>query len=144
MTRYLKPSWRILWYCALIWILTFLVSGVVLLPWFYIILPLVVLLATVYYLDNKNVPGENLLAVGIGASIAWFFALILISFFEVAKFYYFDLAFYFSDSRNWLLYPVVLLVPVVYAIILDNGRVRRSKKRRRQLTSKIDIRHSSF
>ncbi len=133
-----------MWYCALIWILTFLVSGVVLLPWFYIILPLVVLLATVYYLDNKNVPGENLLAVGIGVSIAWFFVLILINFFEVAKFYYFDLVFYFSDSRNWLLYPVVLLVPVVYSIILDNGRVRRSKKRRRQLTPKIGIRQSSF
>ncbi len=121
-------SWRVIWYSALIWVTAFLVSSFIILPWFYVVLPLLILLLTVYYFDTKEIVG-NIVGFGLSVAIAWFFTIVLFSLLEVVGFYYFDFAYYFSDIRNWFLFPLVLLIPVVYGIILENSRIRKFKKR---------------
>lgn len=136
-------NFRVIWYSVLIWILTFLVSGIVVVPWFYIVLPLVILLFTVYYFDTKElflkygkVDKDRIVAFGLAVSISWFFIILILNLFEIIGFYYFDFAFYFLDFRNWFLFPLVLLVPVVYAIALGN-KVQKSKRKMLTTVGKI-------
>lgn len=127
---------RIIWYSALIWVTAFLVGSFIFLPWFYIVLPLFILLLTVYYFDSKDAVGNTIgyaslpARQGLVVAITWFFTLVFISLLEIIGFYYFDFGYYFSDVRNWFLYPLVLLIPVVYGIILENGQTKKSKRRR--------------
>ncbi len=136
----IKVSWRLLWYCVLVWLLTFLLGSFVVLPWYYLILPLVILLITVYFFDktdqvrlilSKKVKKNNdrIFALGLAVSIFWFIVLLVLSLLSIANFYYFDFNFYFSDPRNWMLYPLVLLIPVVYSLILEDSIFRKSRKK---------------
>lgn len=125
-------NFRVIWYSVLIWIFAFLVSGIVVIPWFYVVLPLVILLVTVYYFDTKELSikrgkfkKDKVLVFGLAVSISWFFLVSVLSLFEIMGFYYFDFTFYFLDLRNWFLFPLVLLVPVVYGIVLDNKKFKR-------------------
>ena len=120
-------SLRIVWYSVLIWITAFLVGSFIFLPWFYVVLPLSILLLTVYYFDTKDATG-NAIGFGLLVASAWLFTIVLFTLLEIIGFYYFDFAYYFSDIRNWLLYPLVLLIPVVYGIILENSWNKKSKK----------------
>jgi hypothetical protein len=120
---------RIVWYSALIWVAAFLVGSFILLPWFYIVLPLLILLLTVYYFDAKDID-SSAVGFGLAVAIAWFFTISLFSLLEIGGFYYFDFAYYFSDFRNWFLYPLVLLIPVIYGIILENIQTKNSKRKR--------------
>jgi hypothetical protein len=119
---------RVIWYSTLIWVTAFLVSSFIFLPWFYIVLPLLILLLTVYYFDTKDI-GGSAAGFGLAVAIAWFFTIVLFSLLEIVGFYYFDFAYYFSDIRNWFLFPLVLLIPVVYGIILENRDTRNSRKK---------------
>lgn len=121
-------NFRIIWYSTLIWVTAFLVSNFIFLPWFYVVLPLFILLLTVYYFDTKDISG-SIAGFGIGVAIAWFVAIALFSLMEIVGFYYFDFAHYFSDIRNWFLFPLVLLIPVVYGIILENRDKRNSRSK---------------
>lgn len=122
-------NWRIIWYSALIWVTAFLASSFIFLPWFYVVLPLLILLLTVYYFDTKEIKG-SVLGFGLAVAIAWFFTVTIFSLLEIVGFYYFDFGYYFSDLRNWFLYPLVLLIPVVYGIILENIERKKSKAKR--------------
>lgn len=138
-------NWRIIWYSVLIWVTAFLVGSFIFLPWFYIVLPLFILLLTVYYFDTKDIGGSAVSFAclparqGLAVAIAWFFTIALFSLLEIVGFYYYDFAYYFSDIRNWFLYPLVLLIPVVYGIILENSETKKSRKRR---TKKMPIKKS--
>lgn len=132
--------WRVVWYSVVLWLGTIAVSGIVALPWFYLVLPLVILLTTVFYFDRVEIVSkisarrtkkhkDKIIAVGLSVATFWFLLIAMFSVFEIAGFYYFDLLFYFSDPRNWLLLPLVLLVPVVYSIFLEQSLFRvKSKK----------------
>lgn len=131
-----KLNWRLLWYSVFTCLLAFVVGGTIVLPWFYIILPLVILLMTVYYLDgfaknNTRKVRDEIFVAGLGLSIAWFLAILLFSSLEIAGFYYFNFEFYFSDFRNWFLLALVLLVPFIYSLVLGNRSG--SKKKNRQV-----------
>lgn len=134
-------NWRIIWYSVLVWVTAFFVGSFIFLPWFYVILPLFILLLTVYYFDTKNIGGgavafANLPArQGLAVAIAWFFTIALFSLMEIVGFYYFDFVYYFSDLRNWFLYPLVLLIPVVYGIILENSETKKSRNKRSKRVS---------
>lgn len=134
-------SWRIVWYSAVIWVTAFLVGSFIFLPWFYIVLPLFILLLTVYYFDTKDI-GSSAVSFarlparqGLAVAIAWFFTIALFSLLEIIGFYYFDFGYYFSDIRNWFLYPLVLLIPVVYGIILENSETKKSRNKRSKRVS---------
>lgn len=133
-------SWRIAWYSVLVWVLVFLLGGLVILPWFYLTLPLVILWVTILYFRRTEIikllaakkirkGHDRVFALGLGVSVVWFLVVILLSILEIAGFYYFNFGLYFSDPRNWLAFPLILLMPVVYGIVLENRRFRHTRRK---------------
>lgn len=131
-------SFRALWYSVVIWLLALVVSGVVIVPWFYAVMTAVVSLLTIYYFRlivplkikrgrKKMAERDHVFIFGLVAAICWFLVLLLLNFLEIVGFYYFDFSHYFSDFRNWYLYALILLVPVIYALIVET----KVKSRRR-------------
>lgn len=136
-------NFRGLWYSVLTSLLAFLIGNIVALPWYFLILPLVIVLVTVFYFDrtdqvklllSKKIRKNNdiIFALGLSVSVLWFLMLVLVSILSIAGFYYFDFLFYLSDPRIWVLYPMVLLVPVVYSLLLQNNLSRKHHKRGRK------------
>lgn len=122
-----KLSWRIVWYSVLIWGATFILAGFVFLPWFYIVLPLVIFWTTAYFFRRS----ERTLMAGLSVALFWFFVIIFLNFIEIIGPYYANFPLYFSDFRNWFLYPLVLLIPVVYTLILENSSRRKNSRQKR-------------
>lgn len=127
---------RIVWYSVLIWIMGFLVAAVVIIPWYYLALTLVIVLTTVYYFKSvkpfevkrgrrSEKERDKILAFGLGAAITWFGIVGLLTILEIAGFYYFDFLFYFSDFRNWYFLTLILVVPVVYGLLLEHAKYKR-------------------
>jgi len=123
-------SWRIVWYSVLIWGLTFILAGFVILPWFYLVLPLV-------YFFKKS---ERTLVGGLWVGLFWFFIIIFLNFLEVIGPYYANFSLYFSDFRNWFLYPLVLLIPVVYTLILENTSYKKSSNSKHHFSNRHQVR----
>ncbi|MBI2012395.1 hypothetical protein HYW39_00365 [Candidatus Curtissbacteria bacterium] len=121
-----KISWRVIWYSVLIYLLAFIASGLVVLPWFYLVLPMIVFWTTVYYFRSA----ERTFAAGLRVSLFWFFLISILSAIEIIGPYYANALFYFSDGRNWLLYPLILLIPVIYSLILENNSKKKGRKRK--------------
>lgn len=133
-------NWRIVWYSVVVLVLVFLVGGLVILPWFYLTLPFVILWVTIFYFRRAGIikllaakkvrkGRDHVFALGLAISVIWFLALILLSVLEIVGFYYFNFGLYFSDPRNWLVFPLILLMPVVYGIILENRRFRHVRRK---------------
>ena len=147
MKAKVKLDWRLAWYSVLIWFLAIIISGFVILPWFYIVMPVVIFWTTIVYFkkpileflgDGKGKrQNDQILTLGLWVSIFWFLAVAILNVLEIIGPYYANVFFYFSDFRNWFLYPLILLVPVVYSLILENWRLRRNLKRKRSTPARI-------
>jgi len=144
MMRFTKLNWRITWYSVLLWVLAFLVASIVIIPWFYLVLPLVIFLTTFYYFrivekvqkrrgGKKHESRDMIFMFGLAAALFWFLIITMLNILQIAGFYYFDFLFYFSDFRNWYLYALILLVPVVYSLILENSQKNRRRKNSKSL-----------
>lgn len=114
----LTISWRDTWYSVVIWLLAIFVGGFVVLPWYYLVLPLVVFWTTIIYFGKS----EKTLKVGLWCSLVWFFAVAALDFLEIIGPYYSNASLYFSDSRNLLKYPLILLTPVIYSMVLESKK----------------------
>lgn len=123
---------RILWYSVLVWVFSYIVALIVTIPWFYLVLPIIIYSTTIYYFKKTEIT----LAAGLRAAIFWFMTIASINLLEIFGPYYADFRLYFSDLRNWFLYPLILLIPVIYTIVSEN---RRFLKRKR--TKKTDMPH---
>lgn len=121
-----RVNWRDTWYSVVIWLLAILVGGFVALPWYYLVLPLVVFWTTIIYFGKS----AKTLNVGLWCSIFWFFAVAILDFLEIIGPYYSNAQLYFSDSRNWLKYPIILLIPVIYSMILESRKLAKRKSLR--------------
>jgi len=126
-------NWRIFWYSILVWLLAFAVAQIVILPWFYLVLPIIVFWTTVYYFKRS----ERTLRSGLWVSLFWFLIIGIFSLLEIVGPYYFDVPLYFSDPRNWFLYPLILLIPVIYSLFLENTRFRKIPKSKRVSFSRL-------
>jgi len=115
---------RILWYSVLVWVFSYLVALIVAIPWFYLVLPFMVFSTTIYYFKKT----EKSLAAGLKAAIFWFMIIASINLLEIFGPYYADFRLYFSDLRNWFLYPLILLIQVIYTIISENRRFLKRKR----------------
>lgn len=113
-------SWRMLWYSILIWTGAILVSGLAILPWFYLVLPLVIFWLTTFYFKK----GQRNLKSGLYVALFWFGVVAFLDSLEIIGPYFGDALLYFSDFRNWAKYPLILLVPVVYSLFWENGRLK--------------------
>ena len=119
-----KLNWRIVWYSVLIWILGIILGGFVLLPWFYLVLPITIYWLTAFYLKK----GKTTLKVGLGVSLFWFFVVLILDSLEIVGPYYMNASLYFSDFRNWLKYPLILIIPPVYSLIAENINLKKLHK----------------
>ena len=113
--------WRVIWYSVVIWLLANIVDGFVILPWYYLALPIVIFWTTVYYFRK----GERTLLSGLRVSLFWFIVIFVLNLLELVGPYYANVGFYFSDFRNWFLYPLVLLTPVIYCLVFENRRIKK-------------------
>jgi len=120
-----KFRFRDFWYCFVIWVMTFVISSVVILPWFYLILPLFVFWTTVVYFRKA----ERSLIHGLGLTLFWFAVIFSLSILSIIGPYYNNVLFYFSDLRNLIVYPLVLIIPFIYALVLDNLRLGKILKK---------------
>ena len=138
--RFMKLDWRIVWYSVVVWILGIIIGGFVLLPWFYLALPITIFGLTFFYFRNS----EKTLKMGLWVSLFWFLIVAILDFLEIIGPYYFRVSFYFSDFRNWLKYPLILLIPVVYSLILEAANPKKQNLRGKQTLLPISKPLSSF
>src|SRR3990167_10107150 len=129
-------SIRILWYSVLVWIFSYLLALVVAIPWFYFVLPFIVFSTTIYYFKKT----EKSLGAGLKAAIFWFMTIVSINLLEIFGPYYADFRLYFSDLRVWFLYPLILLIPVIYTIISENRRFLKRKRAKKTAVPHILVR----
>lgn len=115
---YLWITWRDVWYSIVVWLAAIAVGGFIALPWYYLFLPLTVFWTTIVYFGKSEIT----LKVGLWCSLLWFFAAVFLDFLEIVGPYYSNAQLYFSDPRNWLKYPLILLIPVIYSLILETRR----------------------
>ncbi|MBI2327868.1 hypothetical protein HYU92_06130 [Candidatus Curtissbacteria bacterium] len=115
-----KISFRMVWYSVLIWLMAFFISGFVKLPFYYLVLPIVIFWLTIFYFKKS----EKTVRSGLWISLSWFFMISVLDLVEIVGPYYGNAAFYFSDFRNWLKYPLVLLLPVIYSLIFENKSIK--------------------
>lgn len=129
----MKINWRLVWYGAFLWIVSFVVSSVVIVPWLYVILPAPIIFATILYfrpLGKSKKKNKDFLIFGLRLSVWWFLIFGFLDLLEIIGPYYLNFTFYYSDLRHWVKYPFVLLVPAIYGLILDNRNLKKSFKRR--------------
>ena len=120
----IKFDWRIAWYSVCLWFGAIIISGFVILPWFYLVLPIIIFWLTIFYFKKD----EATFATGLKVSILWFLVVVVLDFLEIIGPYYFQIHLWFSDFRNWLKYPLVLLIPVIYSLFWENTKLKRSRK----------------
>ena len=122
MKATLKFDTRLIWYSVLIWILAFAMSAFIVLPWSYLLLPVIVFWTTVYFFKKV----ERTLINGLVVALIWFLIILGLDFLELVGPYYSNVAYYFSDLRNWILYPLILLTPVIYSLIMENNKFKQT------------------
>ena len=111
-----KSAWRVVWYSVLIWILSIVISIVVILPWFYLAYSGIVLGLSAYYFRKV----EKTLRAGLRVALFWFFIVLVLDFFELVVFNFADNTLFISDVRNWVRYALLLLTPVIYGLVAEN------------------------
>lgn len=114
----LHLDWRVTWYSVVLWLAAIVVSGFVVLPWFYLAMPLVVIWLTTIYFKKT----DKSLAMGLWVAVVWFVIVAALDFLEIIGPYYMNAAAYFSDFRNFAKYPLILLTPVIYSLLLENSQ----------------------
>lgn len=123
-----RIDWRVIWYSVVLWLAAIVVSGFVVLPWFYLVMPLVVVWLTTTYFKKT----DKSLAMGLWVALIWFLVVAGLDFLEIIGPYYMNAAAYFSDFRNFAKYPLILLVPPVYSLLVENGKFLKKTDRVRK------------
>lgn len=116
----MKVDWRVVWYSVILWLSAIVVGGFVILPWFYLVLPFVVVWLTMIYFKKT----DKSLRVGLWVALVWFLIVVSLDILEIIGPYYMNAEIYFADFRNWLKYPLILLTPVIYSMVLENSKAR--------------------
>lgn len=111
------------------WLLALIVAGLVVLPWFYLVLPIVLFVITIIYFARA----DKTLAMGIWVSLIWFLVVAILDFMEIVGPSFGNLAVYFADFRNWLKLPLILLLPVIYSLVLESKNGQKPLKNRPRL-----------
>lgn len=132
-TEVSRFDWRLCWYSVLVWLLAVIVGGIVTLPWFYLVFPLVLLIPTVLYFRFPKKysiyylqPGK-IFALGLWLGILWCSSVFILDFIEFIGFDLDNVYVYFLDSRNFLKYPLIILIPIIYSLLLEDSQRKRHK-----------------
>lgn len=118
------------------WGFSVIVAGFVILPWFYVALGLVILYMTVTFFGKVKVPKtiyrhrqDRDVMRGLWIGLFWSVAVAVLDFLAFIGLDFASGIIYFSDSRNWFKYPVIILVPIIWGLILENIRKRKLEGR---------------
>jgi len=129
-----KVDWRLCFFSAFVWLQVVLISGFVVLPFYYFVLPLAVFISTVVYfrtpqseLYTSRFNRETLFAQGLWLGFAWFVGILVMDFVEFINFDLQSFYVYLTDTRNFLKFPVVILIPVIYSLVLEQQLKMKSK-----------------
>lgn len=125
--RMAKLDWRLGWYAVSLWLLASFVGGVVILPWFYLAFALCLFILTAMFfrkvkLSKRNwrKNGDTILAKGLWLGLFWSVVVLFLDIVEFVGFDFTSLIIYASDSRNWFKFPIIIMMPIVYSLILQN------------------------
>lgn len=116
-------DWKILWYSLFLWVMTIVFSGIVILPWFYLVLTIFVLLVTIIFfrVDKRIWNREGrIFSKGLQAAFFWPIIIFLLDFMEFVGLDLANAFIYFSDPRSWFKFPILILMPIIYSIVLEN------------------------
>lgn len=114
---------RIVWYSVLVWLVSFFISGFFVLPWYFLVLPLFVFLITALYCRNIS-KKQSLFGHGLLVGFVWFISVLVLDIVEIVGLDPSALYINFIDPRNYLKFPIIILVPVIYTLILESSRER--------------------
>lgn len=129
-----KLNWRIAWYGVFVWVLSFVLSSLVILPWFYIVFPLAILAVVQFYLRKplgaglvRNRLKRAYFAQGLSVGFFWFFSILIIDYIQFVGLDFSGAGVYFLDPRNFIKYPIVILIPMIYGLVIENNYQSRSR-----------------
>lgn len=138
----LKLDWRIAWYAVFVWLTAFILSGFVILPWFYLVFPAALWVVTFFYFERirlnylkrrlKILP-SGIFAQGLFIGLFWFLVLVVLDFVQLVGFDSSSASIYFLDPRNFIKYPIVILLPVIYGLVLENEKNKKRYTEKRGL-----------
>lgn len=126
-----KLKWRMIWYGVLIWILEFIVGSFVMLPFFYFVFPIVVFaICSLYFRKvqtfrlGRRFKGVTvtIFAQGLVCSLIWFADVLLLDLATLLAFDGASISVFFLDPRNFVKYPLIILIPAIYSLVLENRR----------------------
>lgn len=116
-------DWKILWYSLFLWVLTIALSGIIILPWFYPVLAIIVLIVTIIFfrVDKRIwIIEGKIFSKGLQAAFFWPVVIFSLDFVEFVGMDLANAFIYFSDPRSWFKFPLIILMPIIYSIILEN------------------------
>lgn len=111
---------RAAWYSFLIWLTSFLVSGFFVLPWYYLVLPIAVYIISSQYLRGLC-RKQEIFSHGLLVGFIWFLAVLFLDIVQIVGFDLSALYLNATDPRNFLKFPIVILIPVIYSLVLENS-----------------------
>ncbi len=122
-----RIDFRILWYAVLLWVLAIFVGGFVILPWFYLIFTILVFWLTITFFRREHFFKKisrrrqgKILIRGLSISIFWSVTVLVLDLLAFVDFNFQNLVVYFSDARNWFKYPLIIMAPIIYSLVLEN------------------------
>lgn len=120
-----KVDFRLVWYSLLLWFLSVAIGGFVVLPWFYPIITICVFWVTVAFFGRGfgkiyKRRQDKIFMRGLLASLFWAVAVLCLDIIVFVGFNFQSLVVYFSDPRSWFLYPLIILAPIIYSLVLEN------------------------
>lgn len=142
----LKLNWRMVWYGVLIWVLELIVSSFVMLPWFYFIFPGAVFVVCGLYFRKVQTfrlgrrfqrAAVTIFAQGLACSLFWFAVVLLLDSAVLLAFDGASISVFFLDPRNFVKYPLIILFPAIYSLVLENRRKYRRFSGQGWFTSEI-------
>lgn len=122
-----KLNWRIAWYGVFVWVVSLMLSGIVMLPWFYVVFPIAIFGVTALFFRKILRPNLSLrkarivfFAQGLSVGLLWFASIFILDFLQLVGFDFANAAVYLLDPRNFMKYPIVILVPAIYGLLIEN------------------------
>ncbi|GEM_PF-3030772 len=140
-----KVDFRRVWYCLLLWFLAVAIGGFIILPWFYPAVAICVFSLTAAFFRKARTSGkiykrgqDKIFARGLSTSLFWAVAVLCLNLVVFVGFNFQSMVVYFSDPRSWFLYPLIILAPIIYSLVLENLE-KRELAIQLSLESELDI-----
>lgn len=126
LERFTEVDFRLVWYCLLLWFVSAGVGGVIALPWFYPATAISIFALTIAFFRKAKRYGrrDKIFARGLRTSLFWSAVVGAMDLLTFVGFDFASMLVYFSDPRSWFKYPLIIFLPIIYSLVLENLRVK--------------------